>query len=153
MKMKFTFGKLICVGMIIFSIGCQTKSYEELAENDSNIFFNNLDNSEQLSNHLMISTNNLPQELLEQNKAKFIKKIQEYFNELCNGSKDFKLLRTYRKIGDNNQKNLFLEYEFCTSGTVIMGYEVVDKNVTLFSVWPMKNEEKPKVLFTDEKSW
>lgn len=151
--MKPALLKLIIASIFALTFSCQTKSVEELAEKDSTTFFNNLDNSEKLSNHPTVLPDNIPEEIAEQNKAKTIKKLQRYFSELCNGSKDFKLLKTYRKIGDNNQKILFLEYEFCTSGIVIMGYEVTENNVSLFSIWPMKKEEKPHILFTDEKSW
>ncbi|GAB3217832.1 hypothetical protein J0A67_01400 [Algoriphagus aestuariicola] len=151
--MKIAFGKLICACLIIASIGCQTKSYEELAENDSKAFFSNLDSFEKLSAHLVSLPTNLPEEIVEQNKAKFIKNLQEYFKGQCDDSKDFKLLKTYRKLGDNDQKNLFLKYEFCSSGTVIMGYEVVDKDVILTSVWPMKTGEQPAELFSDEADW
>ncbi len=151
--MKIAFGKLICACLILFSIGCQTKSYEELAEEDAKAFFNNLDSFEKLSAHLVGLPTTLPEEITEQNKAKFIKKLQEYFKGQCEDPTDFKLLKTYRKLGDNKQKNLFLEYEFCSSGTVIMSYEVVDKDVILTSVWPMETEEKPAELFTDEADW
>ncbi len=151
--MKTTLLKLIFAGIFGLAFSCQTKSVEELAEKDSNEFLNNLDNSEKLLAHPSVLPVNMPEEIAEQNKAKSIKKLQDYFGELCNGSRDFKLLKSYRKIGDNNQKILLLEYEFCTSGIVIMGYEVEEKDVSLFSVWPMKKEEKPKELFTDEKSW
>ncbi len=151
--MKIAFGKLICACLILFSMGCETKSYEELADEDAKAFFSKLDSFEKLSAHLVGLPTNLPEEIEEQNKAKFIKNLQNYFNEQCEDPKDFKLLKTYRKLGDNDQKNLFLEYEFCSSGTVIMSYEVVDEEVILFGIWPMKTEEKPAVLFTDEADW
>lgn len=96
---------------------------------------------------------NIPKEIAEQNMARFNKKLQDYFAELCNGPKDLKLLKTHRKIGDNNQKILFVECEFCSSGVVIIGYKVEDNDVTLFSVWPMKKEDKPGELFSDHKAW
>lgn len=151
--MQTTLLKLIFACIFGLAFSCQTKTVEELAEKDSNEFLNNLDNSEKLLAHPSVLPVNMPEEIAEQNKAKSIQKLQDYFGELCNDSRDFQLLKSYRKIGDNNQKILFLEYEFCTSGIVIMGYEVEDKEVTLFSIWPMKKSEKPLELFTDEKSW
>lgn len=151
--MKTTLLKLIFASIFLFTFSCQTKPAEELAEKDANTFFSNLDNPEKLLAHPSVLPDNMPDEFLEQNKSKSITRLQDYFAELCNGSKDFKLLKTYRKIGDNNQKILFLEYEFCTSGVLVMGYEVVDNDVTLFSVWPMKKDDKPEVLFTDEQDW
>ncbi|MFN3999974.1 hypothetical protein [Algoriphagus sp.] len=153
MKMKTTLLKLIFACIFALTIGCQSKTVEQLAEKDANTFFNNLDNSEKLSNHPMVLPVNMPKEMVEQSKAKSIERLQGYFVELCNGPKDFKLLKTYRKIGDNNQKILFLEYEFCTSGMVIMGYEVEDNDVTLFSVWPKRKDDKPEVIFSDEQDW
>lgn len=151
--MKPTLLKLTFVSIFALAFSCQTKSVEELAEKDANTFFSNIDNTEKLSNHPAVLPVNMPEEIAEQNKAKYIARLQDYFAEVCNGPKDFKLLKTYRKIGDDNQKILFLEYGFCTLGVVVMGYEVVDNDVTLFSVWPMNMAEKPEVLFSDEKSW
>lgn len=153
MKMKTTLSKLIFASIFLFTFSCQTKTVEELAEKDSKTFFSNLDNLEKLLAHPSVLPVNMPEEMAKQNRAKSIERLQGYFAELCNGSKDFKLLNTYRKIGDNNQKILFLDYEFCTSGIVVMGYEVEENDVTLFSVWPMKKDEKPEVLFSDEQSW
>lgn len=151
--MKPTLLKLNLAVIFALTFGCQTKTVEELAEKDANTFFSSLDDSEKLVNHPSVLPVNMPEEIAAQNKTKSIEKLQDYFGELCNGPKDFKLLKSYRKIGDNYQKILFMEYEFCTSGIVIMGYEVVDNNVTLFSVWPKRKEEKPKVLFSDEIEW
>lgn len=153
MKIKTTPWKLIFASIFILTLSCQTKSIEELAEKDSTEFLNNLDNSEKLSNHPSVLPVNMPEEIAEQNKAKSIKNLQDYFAELCNGSKDFKLLKSYRKYSDDNKKILFLEYEICEKGVLIMGYEVAENEVTLFSVWPRKKGEKPEVLFSDEKSW
>lgn len=151
--MKATLLNLLLTSIFSLTIGCQSKTVEQQAEKDANMFFRNLDNSEKLSNHPMVLPVNMPEEIAKQNSAKSIERLQDYFAEVCNGPKDFKLLKTYRKIGDNNQKILFLEYEFCTSGMVIMGYEVKDYDVTLFSVWPKKKDDKPEVLFSDEQDW
>lgn len=151
--MKTTLLKFILAGILAVSFSCQSKTVEELAQKDANTFFSNIDDSEKLVAHPSVLAVNMPEEMVEQSKAKSIKKLQDYFAELCNGSKDFKLLKTYRKIGDDNQKILFLEYEFCTSGMVIMGYKVEDNNVTLFSVWPKRKDDKPEVLFSDEQDW
>lgn len=151
--MKTTLLNLLIAGIFALSFSCQSKTVEQLAEKDANTFFSHLDNSEKLSSHPMVIPVNMPEEIAEQNKAKSIERLQDYFTEVCNGTKDFKLLKTYRKIGDNNQKILFLEYEFCTSGMVIMGYEVEDNDVTLFSVWPKKKDDKPEVIFSDEQEW
>ena len=153
MERKTTLWRLIFASIFVLTVGCQTKTVEELAEKDSITFFSNLDNSEKLLAHPSVIPVNMPEEMAERNKAKSIERLQDYFSELCSDSKDFKLLKTYRKIGDNNQKILFLEYEFCTSGIVVMGYEVEENNVTLFSVWPKKKEDKPEVLFSDETEW
>lgn len=153
MKSKPLLLNILVASIVVLSFSCQSKTVEELAEKDSTEFLNNLDNSEKLSNHPSVLPVNLPKEIAVQNREKSIKRLQDYINQLCNGSKDFKLLKTYRKIGDDNQKILFLEYEFCTSGVVIMGYEVVDNDVTLFSVWPKKKDDKPEVLFSEEQDW
>jgi hypothetical protein len=138
----------------MLAISCQPKTVEELAENDAQTFFTNLDDAEKLAAHPSVIPVNIPEELAEQNRAKSIERLHNYFSEVCKGDpKDFKLLKTYRKIVDNNQKVLFLEYEFCATALVIMGYEVNEEDVTLFSVWPMKKAERPEMLFTDEKSW
>lgn len=153
MKSKPILQKLLLAIIFALTFSCQPKTIEELAEKDANTFFKNLDDSEKLSNHPMVLPMNIPVDIAEQNKSKSTERLQDYFAEFCNGSKDFKLLKSYRKTGDDNQKILFLEYEFCTSGMVIMGYEVEDNNVTLFSVWPKRKDDKPEVLFSDEQEW
>lgn len=153
MERKTTLWRLIFAGIFVLTVGCQTKTVEELAEKDSSKFLNNIGDSEKLSNHPAVLPVNMPEEIAEQNKAKSIKNLQDYFAELCNGSKDFKLIKSYRKYSDDNKKILFLEYEICEKGVLIMGYEVEENNVTLFSVWPKKKEDKPEVLFSDEIEW
>lgn len=153
MKSKTLLLNILVASIVVLSFSCQSKTVEELAEKDSTEFLNNLDNSEKLSNHPMVLPVNMPVEIAEQNKSKSIERLQDYFAELCTSSKDIKLLNSYRQFGDDNQKILFLEYEFCTSGIVVMGYEVVDNDVTLFSVWPMKKAERPEVLFSEEQDW
>ena len=153
MKSELPFLKLILAGILMLSISCQPKTPEQLAEKDANKFFSNLDDSEKLVAHPMSFPENIPQELATQNKAKSMDKLQGYISEMCPDTKDFTLLKTYRKFGDDNKKLLFLEYEFCSSGILVMSYKVEEEDVTLFSVWPMKKEERPKVLFSEEQAW
>lgn len=151
--MKPTLQPFFLAVLFVLNFGCQSKTVEELTEKDSMTFFSNIDYTDRLIAHPFVLPVNLPEELAEKNKAKSIERLQDYFSELCGDTKDFKLLNSYRKIGDNDQKILFLEYEFCTSGIVIMGYQVEENEVTLFSVWPMNKSEKPETLFTEEDSW
>ncbi|WP_111670563.1 hypothetical protein [Algoriphagus litoralis] len=154
MKLKSSLLNLLLACIFTLAISCQPKTVEELAEKDANTFFSNLDDAEKLAAHPWVIPVNIPEELAEQNRAKSIERLQNYFSEVCKGDpKDFNLLKTYRKIGDDNQKILFLEYEFCTSGMVIMGYEVEENDLTLFSVWPKKKDDKPEVLFSDKQEW
>lgn len=151
--MKNPFLLTLSIGIILITLGCQSQSPEELAQKDASTFLRNLDNTDKLEKHPMVKVANLPEEIANRNKTKNIEKLQDYLAEICPVSKDFNLLKSYRKYSDDNKKILFLEYEFCEEGVLIMGYEVEDNNVTLFSVWPMKKEERPEVLFTDEQLW
>jgi hypothetical protein len=151
--MKVSNLTLIFIGMMILTISCTPKSYEKIAQKDSKKFFKNIDNTEKLLSHPMISSDEFPKAMNEQLKRKGFERIQGQIKEMCGSSKDYKLLNSYRRIGDEEKKFLAMEYEFCSSGIVIMSYEVLDESVTLFSVWPMKKEERRSDLFTKEKSW
>ncbi|MFL0685811.1 MAG: hypothetical protein ACJLTB_21825 [Algoriphagus aquaeductus] len=151
--MKNPFLLTLSIGIILITLGCQSKSPEELAQKDASTFFKNLDIADKLEKHPMVKVANLPEEIANRNKTKNIEKLQDYLAEICPVTKEFNLLKSYRKYSDDNKKILFLEYEFCKEGVLMMGYEVEDNNVTLFSVWPMRKEERPEVLFTDEQLW
>ena len=151
--MKTKTGFLIYLSVLMLAINCTPKSYEKLAMKDSKKFFKNIDNTEKTLKHPVVSSKEFSGAIAKQLYTKNIENTQKFLRESCEGSRNYKLLDSYRRIGDEGQKFLAMEYQYCESGIIIMGYEVKDDGVTLSSVWPMKKEQRTADLFTKGKTW
>lgn len=146
-------GFLIYLIVMLLTLSCTPNSYEKLAMKDSKKFFKNIDNTEKTLKHPLVLTKEFSGAMAEQLRRKYIENTQKSMRENCEGSRDYKLIDSYRRIGDEGNRLLALEYQYCELGLIIMSYEVKDDRVTLYSVWPMDKEQRPADLFTREKTW
>lgn len=152
--MKIPLSSLILLGILLFSSSCVSNVYERKARADAESFLKNVDFLEVLMKHPMAEPEDIPKVFAEQNKLRNLENFKSSILEICGTSRDFELVETFRKIGDDDKKFLALEYEFCKQITIIFGYDLVgDDGVILQSIWPMNKEDRPKEIFTKEKSW
>lgn len=149
-----TFKKILFyISIMMLTINCVPKSYEKLAMKDAKKFFKNIDNTNKTLKHPIVLDKEFSGAMAEQLRRKNIENIQKFMRENCEGSRKYNFIDSYRRIVDEGQKFLAMEYQYCESGIIIMGYEVKDEKVKLSSVWPMNKDQRPDDLFTREKTW
>jgi hypothetical protein len=152
--MKISVPSLILFGILLFSGSCVSNVYERKARADAESFLKNVDSPEVLMKHPMVEPDDIPKVFAEQNKKRNLESLKSSIQKICGTSRDYKLVETYRKIGDDDKKFLALEYELCNQITIILGYDLVGEDgVILQSIWPMNKEDRPKEIFAKEKSW
>jgi hypothetical protein len=152
--MKISVPSLILFGILLFSGSCVSNVYERKARADAESFLKNMDSPEVLMKHPMVEPDDIPKVFAEQNKKRNLESLKSSIQKICGTSRDYKLVETYRKIGDDDKKFLALEYELCNQITIILGYHLVGEDgVILQSIWPMNKEDRPKEIFAKEKSW
>ncbi|MFD2203635.1 hypothetical protein [Shivajiella indica] len=151
--MKNIFTSLILLGILLFSISCNSNILEKKAKADAESFLNNVDYPQALMRHPMVEPEDIPKALADQNKLRNLENFKNSISEICGNSRDFRLVETYRKIGDDGEKFIALEYSFCDEIIVIFGYKLIGNGVKLYSIWPMSKEDRPKDLFGKEQSW
>lgn len=152
--MKTSLFYLTLLGILLFLSSCVSNVYERKARADAELFLKNVDAPEVLMKHPMVEPQDIPKAFAEQNKKRNLESLKNSIQEICGSSRDYKLVETHRKIGDDDKKFLALEYELCNQITIIFGYDLVGEDgVILQSIWPMNKADRPKELFAKEKSW
>ncbi|MBW3469757.1 hypothetical protein [Arthrospiribacter ruber] len=149
MKIRF----VILFFMLIGLYSCNTDPMVKSAKKDAERFLKNVRNPQQLIHHPMLEPEGLSTTIALQNKKRNLEGLRDSVNELCGKSSDYSLVNTFKKVGENQKKFIYLEYEYCKQITFIMGYVKQGDKVMLHSIWPMNSEDRPKDLFQKDADW
>lgn len=140
----------LCV-LCLFS--CESDSLVRKAKKDAETFLKNVRTPERLINHPMLEPEGISASIAFQNRKRNLESLKASVNELCGKSSNFSLENTFKKVGDDGEKFIYLEYEYCKEITFVMGYALRRDGVILHSIWPMNKEDRPVELFQKQVDW
>jgi hypothetical protein len=139
------------VVFLLFS--CESDPLVGKAKKDAEFFLKNVRTPERLINHPMMEPEGIPSSVAFQNKKRNLENLKGSVNQLCGKSSNYKLANTFKKIGEDGEKFIYLEYEYCQEITFVLGYALRRDGVILHSIWPMNKEDRPEDMFQKEANW